>query len=296
MKVKSNCFYPALAALLVIGLFTAAEAKREVFDLDEVYPLAADGTVELTTGDAQIAITGSDRPDVHLVVYYEARIRGLFVDSRKESFRMVVKPHGGDLTIREEGSGTSGIGIFCSSTIEYRITLDVPRGASLKLRGDDDDYRIRNVQGKISLSFEDGEATVEGCQGGFYELEAEDGSIEMTGGRGELEAYVEDGSMEIREGAFRDIRAESEDGRIEIATSLEDGGIYKLETEDGRIELTVLGGGGEFRVDIEDGSVRASSEFKLEEEDEDQSIYSLPGGKARVHLTTEDGRVRLSKR
>ena len=292
-------FIPVLALLTAVGLLavsSSALAKKDVFDLDETYPLAPDGLIRLTTNDADVKITGSDRTDVHLVVHYESSTKGLFLKVSEERFDMEVVPANGNLTIREFSPSSTTVGLLIHSSREdYEITLEVPQGASLKIRGDDDDYTIRNVQGEISMRFEDGEALIEDCNGGHFDLEVEDGSIEMVGGTGFLEAFTEDGQIYIESGAFKELRVETEDGRIEVATQLAENGNYVLESEDGRIVFTVLGGGGEFEVNFEDGRVRADRAFKVEDEDDEMSLFSLPGGNARVRIRTEDGSVRLSK-
>jgi len=299
MKSRFQCLF---IPLMVLGLATIslnAEAKRdrEVFHLDEVYPLAKDGTIYLSTGDAEVKIIGSERNDVHVAIDYEGRTSGLFWESGGEPFKVEVTPDEGDLIIEEVDRDVTRIGILISSScIEYKVLLEVPIRANLDVRGDDDEYQIRNVQGKIAMDFDDGEAIIEDCNGGFYDLEAEDGCIEMRGGSGSLEVACEDGEISISKGAFSEIRAEVEDGDMEIATKIADDGIYALECEDGWIKFTVLAGGGEFRVDYDDGRVRASSEFEEAEEEDGLAIYSLPGGKARVRIRIEDGKVRLLKR
>jgi hypothetical protein len=179
---------------------------------------------------------------------------------------------------------------------EHTVTLEIPQNASLKIQGEDDDYQIRQVQGKIYLDFEDGDAVIKNCLGGRYEFEIEDGCIEMEGGKGTLSAYAEDGEIVISNAAFDEIDAEIEDGEIEIATALKDGGEYYLRCEDGDIELTVLQGGGEFQVDYADGNVHAFSDFKRIEGDQGHEVYCLSGGNAKVRLRAEDGDVRLSTR
>lgn len=286
-----------LLSLALLKTEVCAKRSTENFDLNEVYPLGVGGTIHLNTHDADVRITGGDRSDVHLIVAYEAHTSGLFWESKGKSFGIEVTPEGGDLYIEEVNADKGRVGIMISSERKkYEVTLEVPKDAHLKLRGDDDDYEIRTIQGKIELTFDDGQASIEECDAEDFDLKTEDGCIDMKGGKGRLEASCEDGSISVADGAFLELRAETEDGDIEIATSLADGGSYVLESEDGGIELTVTGGGGEFRIKNEDGRVSASSDFTAGEEDENLVVYTLAGGSAKVRIRTEDGRVRLSKR
>ncbi len=296
MKIRFCAILALLAAFCLISLTQDANAKKEVFELDEVYPLAKDGTIYLRTGDADVKITGSDRKDVHLIIDYEAKKSGIFWDSNDDPFEVDVRAENGNLYIREYDQDKVTIGVVVTNEfIRYDITLEVPQEAKLKITGDDDNYDIRDVQGRIAMSFDDGEALLHNCIGGDYDFEVEDGSIEMIGGSGMLSAFIEDGELFIEDAAFDEIIAEVEDGDIEIATTLKDGGRYRLGSDDGDIMLTVLSGGGEFQAVYDDGRVRASGEFIVEDEDEEFTLYKLPGGTAKVKLRTEDGRIKLSR-
>ncbi|TKJ39940.1 hypothetical protein CEE37_09390 [candidate division LCP-89 bacterium B3_LCP] len=298
MKKLFPVFIFLLIPALIIPLqVTNAKKNKDTFHLDEVYPLGTDGRVELYSDDADVEIKGSDRSDVHVVVDYEARTSGIYWSSEDRPFSVEVFSEGDDLIIREVDRDVTTVGLVVNRRLtRYDILIEVPKEANLKIRGEDDDYDIRNVEGDISMHFEDGDAVIEGCRGNNFNFEVEDGSIEMEGGRGSLEVFLEDGYFSVSEGDFKEINAEAEDGELEIATTLNDEGSYHIECEDGEINLTILGGGGEFKVSYEDGRVKASGDFEIAEEDDDFSFYDLPGGNARVRIRMEDGRVRLTNR
>ncbi|MBU0519249.1 DUF4097 domain-containing protein, partial [bacterium] len=256
-----NLFFIVLITLvmLVPASDCQAKKKKDIFNLDETYSLDKDGTIFLTTEDADVKIVGSDRDDVHLVVRYEAYWSGVFLSSKYQEFEMDVTSENGDLHIREFGADhTITAGIVNHSDELYTIDLEVPMGASLRIRGDDDDYDISDIMGQINLSFEDGDARLTGCHGDAFEFDFEDGEVELRGGKGKLEAYCEDGAIIISEGDFSEMYAEVEDGDIDIATKLASDGNYEFRCEDGDIDFEVIAGGGEFRITYEDGHVRAS--------------------------------------
>ena len=295
MRTKIIIILAIAIALPLMLMPQGAQARKDQFDLDEVYPLDRDGTIYLTTDDADVEIVGSNRRDVHLEIHYECKRSGLFWESKGEPFEVEVRAENGNLYIKEIEDDHTCVGILMQShEMRHTVLLEVPEGASLKIRGDDDDYDITNVQGSITMDFEDGDAVLEKCLGGNYELELDDGNVEMKGGNGALSAYLEDGDLIVWDGAFEEIDVEVEDGDIEIATSLDDKGSYRLECEDGDIVLAILNGGGEFRITYDDGRVRASGAFHEEEDEEHFSLYTLPGGNAQVRIRAEDGRVRLS--
>lgn len=285
------------AALAAFALFAGSvSAKTTSYHLDEVYKLAPDGTIYLTTNDADVLIAGSDRDDVHVVVDYARDVSGLGVKSSEEPFEMDVTEEKGNLHIRERGGSTSYVGLMVSIHEEYSVTIEAPKNARLQIKGDDDTYMINSFTAPVRLRMEDGRARLRDMSGDQFEFEMDDGHIELEGGTGLLDVYTEDGSFYCENGAFQTIRAETEDGELEIATTLNDKGDYHLRGEDGDVTLTVLGGGGEISVDYDDGGARATGDFNQVDKDDGYRLFKLPGGDARVRIRVEDGRVSLRTR
>ncbi len=268
-------------------------AEESEYHLDEVYSMSTSGTIHLFSEDAFVRVLGSDRSDVHVVVNYSVRTRGLYYSFESEPFQMEVTEEDGDLIIREMSGDQGYVGFVGSISEEYEILIECPQSVNLQLRGEDDDYLVRDMGGSIELRFEDGHARLDHCGGDHFEFELEDGELEMSGGSGELYLYVEDGNVDIIDGDFTEIDVTGEDGDIEIETTLADDGIYRFEASDGLVDLVVLGGGGEFTIFHDDGGVRATREFNRIENEEHVTILELDGGNARVRIRIEDGLVRL---
>jgi DUF4097 and DUF4098 domain-containing protein YvlB len=171
----------------------------------------------------------------------------------------------------------------------------LPRGVSLKIQGEDDDYVIRNIDGKISIETEDGDIEVIDCFGSDFQFKLEDGDLKVDGGNGSISIDIEDGDVDIRKGNFDRIEVDVQDGNIILETAILDNGIYDIKAEDARIDFVVLKGGGEFLVLKDDGSLRTSSDFETLQESDHRALVKLPGGNAKIEIRTDDGRVRLSK-
>ena len=92
---------------------------------------------------------------------------------------------------------------------DYEISLEVPKGVNLVLKGDDDDYRIENVDGSITLDIDDGDAELRNCNGNHFDFNVDDGDIEMRGGNGFLYVRSDDGDIIIRDGNFTGGRTSS---------------------------------------------------------------------------------------
>ncbi len=287
MKTKA-----ILSSLFMLALLVGnVSAQDKNFSLDEVYSLSADGTVHLRSSDANVKITGSDRSDVHLVIERTETTRG--VRSSRSRFDVEVEERQGDLYIteRERRGVTFQIG---SWRVDYEIEIEMPRTGSLRIKGDDDDYVIRSVNGEISIETDDGDIELIECNGDKFDLQLEDGDLRMDGGKGSLYVRVDDGDLDIRNGNFATVEVSAEDGNVSLETTLSDNGVYEIRGDDADIDFVVLSGGGEFNVAKDDGRISSSSAFETLQETERRAKLSLDGGKADVDIRIEDGRVRLS--
>lgn len=283
--------------LMLVGLFTTSLALAQDeddrgFHLDEVYEMNATGTLHLSSSDADVRIIGSNRSDVHVKIDRIEERRGI---SSRRSFDVEVENRGGDLYINERRGRGASVTIGYSR-IDYTIFIELPEGASLRVRGDDDDYEVKNVNGSINMETDDGDIELIDCKGDDFEFNLEDGDLRMDGGKGKIYVRLDDGDADIQNGNFEELEMRVEDGSIIVETSISDKGTYEIRADDARIDFMVLSGGGEFIVTKDDGSVRASSEFETIRESDYRSELRLKGGDADVQIRTNDGRVRLSAR
>lgn len=299
MKKRSNKF----GLLLLVGLLitnlsfgqrSSDSDKENEFHLDKIYEMDVSGTLNMSTEDANVRIIGSNRSDVHVKIDRVVTKRG--VSSRSRDFNVDVENRNGDLFIRERrGRSRVSVSIGYSNT-DYDILVELPEGASLRIKGDDDDYYVKNVNGKIDMESEDGDIELVDCNGDDFQFILEDGDLKLDGGKGKFYARLDDGDLDIINGAFDNVEIQVEDGNVIMETALADNGVYDLRADDARVDFVVLSGGGNFKVTKDDGRVRASSDFETIRETDYRSELKLPGGKADVQIRTNDGSVRLSKR
>ena len=300
--MKKQITYLFVAAAMMVSTSVIAQNDRDRdrdrddrgdFHLDEVYNMSSTGTLHLNSEDAEIRIIGSNRSDVHVKIDREEEIRGL--RNRGRDFDMRIEEKGGDLYLTErEGSGVRIV--MGSYRVDYEILIELPESASLRIRGEDDDYYVKNVNGAISIDTEDGDIELVDCDGDKFDFKLEDGDLKMDGGKGDFSLRLEDGDADIRNAKFGSLEADIEDGTISVETEIKDGGLYDIRSDDANVEFIVLNGGGDFTVMKDDGSIRASAEFDLKRETDYREEYTLPGGSAEVEIRTEDGRVRLGKK
>jgi hypothetical protein len=251
---------------------TAASAEDR-FDLDETYAMAPDGTVELTTHDAEVTIVGSDRDDVHVEIHYRRKLTG--VGSAGDGFDLEVTQSGGNLSIRETDRRRIGFGIGVART-RYDVLIEAPASVSLKVRGDDDDYQISGIHGAIALAADDGSIHLRNCRGTDFDLAFEDGELDMDRGAGSLRLRYDDGDADIRGAAFDQVRAQANDGTLQLAGDLSQDGRYDFKLDDGDMDLRLGNAHGTFVFTFADGRL------------------NLEGGRGNIEVSYDDGTARLS--
>jgi hypothetical protein len=270
---------------------TFVYAQNGDFHLDEKYKMSSSGTIDLTSSDAKVFITGSTRSDAHVKIDRKVVTKGVYNSSGE--FRVDVDAEGGDLKIRERQSGTM-VGIIGYYREDYRIEISAPEGVSLVIHGDDGDYYIKNVNGAITMSLDDADAELSECKGNKFSFRIDDGDIRMDSGKGSLEVDADDADVSIYHASFTSIEADVDDGDLIIETSLVNDGRYSLNSEDGSISMTITGGGGEFDIRHDDANVLADSGFKTNEESDSRTRLSLDKGTAKVSIRIDDAKVKLA--
>jgi hypothetical protein len=279
--------------MLVAVISFAQTVKTGVFNIDQDYKIAPKGTIRLTCSDAKVFITGSDRTNVNVKIDRDVETRGFAFGT--EEFTVDIDENDGNLTIRERSNSTS-VGIVGSRSERYTIKIMAPKGVSLILNGDDGDYFIETIDGAIDADLDDADLELIGCNGDDFRFKLDDGDLKMDKGRGRLEVDGDDTNIQIRDAAFTRISADMDDGDFIIETSLDDGGDYYINTQDGRIAFTVTKGGGRFDIRHDDGSVRTDANFSAVEETEERSRFTLGNGNAKVDIRADDASVKLAKR
>lgn len=290
--MKKNHLLLTMLLLSPFFLFATDLEKGYIYELDKTFQMSKTGTLDMKTGDADIVITGANRDDIHIKVFREVHIKGASISDENE-FSISVTSVNGDIIVREHNSNYN-IGFFSSIEETYKITIELPLNAGLKLKGDDDDYRIRNVNGQIFMDVDDGDIMLSDCKGELMDLTVEDGDIDIEGARGHLTAELDDGDLYAKNCDFNSVDLRCNDGELKIETTVNNGGDYNFRTDDGDVVLNVKDGGGSFEIKHDDGHVRATSRFQQEFESEYKHKFSLQGGNAFVYIRTNDGNVSLN--
>jgi len=323
--------FATLSLLLLVWSADAKAQKIDEYHLDEVYTIAEGGTIHLNSDDANVQITGSNRSDVHLQVDYRMEFSGFSIGSRDE-FEMIVKEQGNNLQISEKDRDFNIIGSAKIEEKQYAIMMEVPKNVSLKIEGDDEQYDISGIGGTIDiaaddtniqlnnnngttftikmddgnlmmnegsgtldLDFDDG--TVDIDQGNFDEMNVgmDDGNFTMQRAQGTLNIKTDDGNVDINQGDLRGIDVDADDAKISIHSKFYDDGIYRLNNDDGTINLGFINSGGRIEVNHDDPGFNIGSAFQTVSEEDHETIFELQGGNAHIKIDTDKGKIKLRK-
>ena len=275
------------------GILATAQTKDGIFQLDKEYKINPNGTIKLNASDAKVYVTGSTRNTAHVKIYRQVTTKGVVFGH--EEFSVDVSEENGNLRIRETSNSTV-VGMIGYNYEKYSITIEAPEGISLEVKGDDGDYWIRNIDGRISLDLDDADVELTGCSGDNFEFRMDDGDILMDEGKGRLDINADDADVKIQHAQFKSIVADIDDGDLIIETSLADNGDYQIRAQDGLVALTVTQGGGKFDIRHGDSRITTEGNFEQVERSDDRTSLRLASGTARVDIRTDDARVRLIKR
>lgn len=283
-----------VSALLLLATGIAfGQTKDGIYQMDKYYAMAPRGVVKLNSSDAKVRITGSARIDAHVKIYRQVTTRGVVFG--QEEFAVDVFEEDGNLIIREHAHSTA-VGMIGYHYEKYEITLEIPEGASLQVKGDDGDYQLRNVNGSISMDIDDADVELSSCKGSEFRFRLDDGDIVMDGGQGKLDIDADDADVHITGAQFASIIADVDDGDLQIETTLADQGEYLINAQDGLVAMTITGGGGKFDVRHDDSRVTTEGDFKQVDRSDGRTTLVLANGSARVDIRSDDARVRLVRR
>jgi hypothetical protein len=281
-----------LATLVLVSfvITSFAQTKNQDYHLDKEYKIQSNGTLSLNCSDAKVFITGSSRKSAHVKIDREVSTRGMVFG--ESEFRIDINEENGNLDIREHSNSTS-VGIVGYHFEKYTINIEIPEGTSLRIKGDDGDYVIKSVNGSMDIQLDDGDLDLVACKGNDFKFRVDDGDIKMDEGKGSLEVDADDADVTIEKGNFAHISADMDDGDFIIQTSLTNDGDYFIDSQDGLVSVTILGGGGKFDIHHDDGHVTTQGNFSVVEKSDDRTRLTLANGNAKVDIRADDARVRL---
>lgn len=302
-----------LSVLFTLFLSLSLSAQYE-YSHEENYTIAQDGLLTLDTEDANVTIIGTSRSDAYVKIY--KKVTGKQKTNQKFDIEYIAE--GGNLTIREKrnkkgGSYTMG----WNTKTTYEVELGLPKGVSMNINGEDDNYMITSINGDITIKSEDGDIVMSDCTPDDLSIRLEDGDVKLTEVQsnfvmhmedgdlvtenckfGDLKIGMEDGDVILRDVSLGNTEIDAEDGDISITTECNKNTNVNIETEDGNVTIKTKGEGATIKVSYEDGDVRYdNSDYDLiNKTKRSKELKTSKSGDATFNISVEDGNVRLSNK
>ena len=319
--------------LFFITLFIPAHLlaqKTDAFNMDKNFSINEMATIHLTSDDAEVTITGSNRKELRVKVDYLLKVRGIG-NSLTENFEMTVEERGDDIYIKEKPRDMNFNGLTISQTESYTILIEAPRTANLNLKGDDESYRISGFYGSIAIDADDASILMSKCRSSNFNIKMDDGEFKLDKGAGRLDFEMDDGNALIARAMFDEININMDDGTLEFGQArgelnlkaddgtvvIDDGDLRKidLKVDDSKIQISNrYAGEGPYRYDVDDANVHLTflerygakininhdhadlnigDRFQLLREDDHHVNLQLYDGQAEVQIDTDDGDITL---
>ena len=217
-------------ALLAAAPVLAASLAHADPDWAKTYPVSAQPSLNITTGDSsvEIASCGSCR---------EIRIRVEWRDFPASKFILAQSQTGNHVEFSLREKTGFGVHLNFGNRRAPRVTVQTPRAIDLQARTSDGALRVSVVSGNLQLRTSDGSLAAANVTGALS-LTASDGSIQVHDASGTLESQSSDGSVQIA-GKFSGVQVKGSDGSIDLL--LESGSqltrASSIQASDGSVKL-----------------------------------------------------------
>lgn len=276
---------------------TTLQAQRVVdeFSMDQTYPISETGTFELHSDDAEVTIRATNRTDVHLKVDYKRIVQGINT-YKGPKISMDVTERGGNVIAREKSERqNSSNWSFTIGSIEteYTIVVEVPLSVDLKLRGDDDTYRLTDIGGGINIKADDANILMNGCTGFDFYIKADDADIVMDRGRGSLTLDADDSDLRVDQAEFDRMMVRGDDLELDLRLSVPNNADYEFDFDDGSLDIRFLSGGGTIEIFHDNIRLVTSSDFKTLNDRDHYKELQLGEGSAAIAIDVDDAHIKL---
>ena len=207
-----------LLVFVSMGCVSQAEEKR----FEKKFPATPGGTLTLDTDLGSLAITGTTANEVSVVAEMKGKQRDI------DDFNITANETKDGVEVK----GTLKkklLGIFRSSSLDVRFTVQVPQQYNLVLRTSGGSIGVATISGTVKGRTSGGSVSIRHVEGDA-EMTTSGGSVNAEQGKGRLLMHTSGGSIGVT----------AQIGDIDVHTS---GGSISLTDVDGRIQASTSGGG-----------------------------------------------------
>lgn len=288
-----------IAILTVIGILVVAPvwAQRKV---DEVRPLSAEGSVEVSNLAGSVHIIGWNSDQVEITGVLGKNVEDLEIhgDETRLEIEVNVPRHVDDLDTELviKMPATASIGV---ETISATIQVEDISGAVdlesvsgwIKIAGQPSEVSAESVSGEITVAYASGQMG----------LETVSGAITVMDGTGSLDAASVSGSITVAGGLFDSADFETVSGNMTFSADMSSRGEYEFETMSGVVAVVVPSSvSADFDVETFSGSIdnaigpeaRNISQYTPQKE----LSFTAGSGGAQVYISSFSGAVKIQTR
>jgi DUF4097 and DUF4098 domain-containing protein YvlB len=322
-----------LTAVAFACLAPQAGAKEINKHFHESFEVEQGDTLHLRHGDGDVEVIPWDKDVLDVDVRYRVVVTRIGLGTDLD-FDVEFREDGGDVYVTEKPRTSITIGFLYDREHEYQYTIRAPAYLELDLDGDDGDVSVEGWKGALDCLLEDGDVDLQDLGSARARVRTGDGEIRVEGLEGELDVTSDDGGITLAGCRGATVRARTDDGDVRVRRcagsfriATQDGDIrlqgvhagrLEVRSDDGDVDLDlrkvedldvdVSTGDGDVTVELEPG---LSAVFSIDA-DERRTHVDLPeaeelrrgkrrtsgklhGGRGRIDIRTQDGRVTLSQ-
>jgi DUF4097 and DUF4098 domain-containing protein YvlB len=265
--------------------------------IDTTFAFDKSGTVNLSAGSGDIAVTGWSRDQIHVRAVSENG--NLRFDA--SSSRMTLELAGGS-----HGSDT-------------RFEVSVPYGVHVVARSMSGDISIRGTRGEVEAHAQSGDVEVEDVTSrldvntlsgsieahnvvGDVEIGTTSGDVKIVDLRGNVDIGTVSGEVELRGVTSKLVRAKGTSGDVTFDGVIDPAGRYDLSTHSGDVRLHVQRDASA-QLTVETWSGGVNSDFPITLKPGEHGIgsskakhftFTIGGGAARINAVTFSGDITIS--
>jgi DUF4097 and DUF4098 domain-containing protein YvlB len=156
--------------------------------------------------------------------------------------------------------------------------------------------RIRGGEGRIAAHSVQGVVTVEEARGPV-EATSMNEDVRVTGATGQVQAESVNGDVRVTGGQSTDILATTVNGAIDFEVPIQNGGLYRLSTHNGRVRMTIQeGASAAVTASTYAGDFRTTFPVSITERSRTgRTTFMIGSGSARIEASSFNGSVEFRR-
>jgi|RhiMethySRZTD1v2_1073278.scaffolds.fasta_scaffold19552_8 DUF4097 and DUF4098 domain-containing protein YvlB len=273
------------------------DSRQSATRIDTTFAFSADGTVDLTSFNGDITVTGWNRKEARVKASTErGTLRWRFSSTRISVEADIYRGRTGETDY--EVMVPEGVRVVLRS-MNGSLTVHGVKG-SVDLHTNNGDVEVTDASGTIELATLSGDATGSRLRGDV-DATSLNGTVQLTDVQGAIvKAESTSGDLELVNVVSPDVDATTVSGEVDFSGPLDPKGHYNFQSHSGSVTLTIPAtASARFSVETFNGEVDSDFPFTLQpsrERRQGQRLeFNVGGGEARVTAESFSGGITIRK-